>query len=189
MATNLLREYIRELLTESAIHPKIEKYIKIAKNEGMRVTIKDHGDGGVVYIENAESHYGALTWRAPTKMDGPCLGKMIVAQSEAHAGYGPLLYDIAIEYTGGLAPDRNTVSREARRVWQYYDKRSDVFKDQLDDMFNRLTPDEQDNCDSISVMDDDDRSSYEDSALSKAYRKAGTPVIDKLKEMGLIDIK
>ena len=38
-------------------------------------------------------------------------------------------------------------------------------------------------------MDDDDRSSYEDSALSKAYRKAGTPVIDKLKEMGLIDIK
>ena len=56
-------------------------------------------------------------------------------------------------------------------------------------MFNRLTPDEQDNCDSISVMDDDDARSHEDSALSKAYRKAGTPVIDKLKEMGMIDIK
>jgi len=190
MATNLLREYIRELLTESAIHPKIAKYIKIAKNEGMRVTIKDHGDGGVVYIENAESYYGSLTWRPPTKRDGPCLGKMIVSQSEAQVGYGPLLYDIAIEYTGGLAPDRNTVSREARRVWQYYDeKRPDIFKDQLDDMFNRLTPDEQDNCDSISVMDDDDARSHEDSALSKAYRKAGTPVIDKLKEMGMIDIK
>ena len=186
----LLREYIRELLTESTIHRSIEKYIKIAKNEGMWITIKDHGDEGVVYIQNREMHYGSVTWRAPTKRDGPCLGKMIIVQTEAQAGYGPLLYDIAIEYTGGLAPDRNTVSLEARRVWQYYDeKRPDIFKDQLDDMFNKLTPDEQDNCDSISVMDDDDARSHEDSALSKAYRKAGTPVIDKLKEMGLIDIK
>ena len=186
----LLREYIRELLNESAIHRSIEKYIKIAKNEGMWITLKDHGDEGVVYIQNREMHYGSVTWRAPTKRDGPCLGKMIVVQSEAQAGYGPLLYDIAIEYTGGLAPDRNTVSIYARRVWQYYDeRRPDVFKDQLDDMFNRLTPEEQDNCDSISVMDDDDALSHEDSALSKAYRKAGTPVIDKLKEMGMIDIR
>ncbi len=186
----ILREYIRELLTESVIHPSIEKYIKIAKNEGMWITLEGSSNGGVVYIQNDESHYGAVTWRAPTKMDGPCLGKAIIVQSEAHAGYGPLLYDIAIEASGGLAPDRNTVSLEARRVWQYYDnRRPDVFKDQLDDMFNRLTPEEQDNCDSISVMDDDDARSHEDSALSKAYRKAGTPVIDKLKEMGMIDIK
>ena len=186
----LLREYIRELLTESAIHPKIEKYIKIAKNEGMWITIKDHGNGGVVYIQNREMHYGSLTWRPPTKRDGPCLGKMIVSQSEAHAGYGPLLYDIAIEYTGGLAPDRGSVSLEARRVWQYYDeRRPDVFKDQLDDLFNRLTPEEEDNCYDMSVMDDDDALGHERSALSRAYRKAGTPVIDKLKEMGMIDIK
>jgi hypothetical protein len=186
----ILREYIRELLTESAIHPSIEKYIKIAKNEGMWITLEGSSNGGVVYIQNREMHYGAVTWRAPTKRDGPCLGKAIIVQSEAHAGYGPLLYDIAIEASGGLAPDRNTVSLEARRVWQYYDnRRPDVVKDQLDDMFNRLTPEEQDNCDSISVMDDDDARSHEDSALSKAYRKAGTPVIDKLKEMGMIDIK
>ena len=56
-------------------------------------------------------------------------------------------------------------------------------------MFNRLTPEEQDNCDSISVMDDDDARWHEDSALSKAYRKNGTPVIDKLEKMGMIDIK
>ena len=41
----------------------------------------------------------------------------------------------------------------------------------------------------MSVMDDDDALGHERSALSRAYRKAGTPVIDKLKEMGMIDIK
>ena len=60
----LLREYIRELLTESAIHPKIEKYIKIAKNEGMWITIKDHGDGGVVYIQNS-----CLLYTSPSPRD------------------------------------------------------------------------------------------------------------------------
>ena len=187
----LLREYIRELLKESAIHQSIEKYIKIAKNEGMWITLKDHGNGGVVYIQNREMHYGSVSWRQPNAtMHGPCLGGMIITQAEAQGGYGPLLYDIAIEYSGGLIPDRLSVSREARRVWQYYDnRRPDVFKTQLDDMFNRLTPEEQDNCEDESAMDDDDALKYEDSSLSRMYRKAGTPVIDKLYEMGLIDIK
>ncbi len=188
---NLLREYIRELLNESVIHRSIEKYIKIAKNEGMWITLKDHGNGGVVYIRNNEMHYGSVSWREPNAViHGPCLGGMIITQTEAQGGYGPLLYDIAIEASGGLIPDRLSVSREARAVWQYYDnRRPDVFKTQLDDMFNRLTPDEQDNCESESVMDDDDALKHEDSSLSRMYRKAGTPVIDKLKEMGLIDIK
>ena len=77
----LLREYIRELLNESAIHRSIEKYIRIAKNEGMWITLKDNGGEGVVYIQNREMHYGSVTWRAPTKRDGPCLGKMIIVQT------------------------------------------------------------------------------------------------------------
>ena len=89
-----------------------------------------------------------------------------------------------------MAPDRGTVSSEARRVWQYYDeRRPDVFKDQLDNMFNKLTPEEQDNCEDESVMADDDALGHTSSSLSRVYRKAGTPVIDKLKEMGMIDIK
>lgn len=44
-------------------------------------------------------------------------------------GYGPLLYDIALELAGqrGLTSDKFQVSKEAARVWEYYYKnREDV---------------------------------------------------------------
>lgn len=58
-------------------------------------------------------------------------GLFMVEQSEADSGWGPLLYDKALEYATqqgkGLISDRTSVTPEAQRVWEYYHQhRSDV---------------------------------------------------------------
>jgi len=58
-------------------------------------------------------------------------GLYSVLESEASSGWGPLLYDIALEYATrhgkGLIADRDNVSSDATAVWDYYLKnRSDV---------------------------------------------------------------
>ena len=65
------------------------------------------------------------------------------------SGWGPLLYDVAIEVAGarGLTADRESLSQDAYDVWLYYmNSRPDVQKIQLDTLDNELTPDDADNC-------------------------------------------
>jgi len=81
----------------------------------------------------------------------PCGGAWMVTWAAAEDGWGPLLYDVAIEWAswkaGGLIPDRRTVSKAARKVWKYYlSNRADVQSHQLDDENNTLTPQDDDNC-------------------------------------------
>jgi hypothetical protein len=56
--------------------------------------------------------------------------------SPTKKGWGPLLYDVAIDYASlqgsGLMSDRTSVSDSARGVWEKYSKRSDVEKYQMD---------------------------------------------------------
>ena len=112
---------------------------------------------GIVAIEKAEGH------NMPGRHGvGNCDGAWIVAGSEADAGWGPLLYDVAIEWAtlngNGLTPDRYEVSAAARRVWDYYlNNRSDVKNSQLDDMQNTLTEPEEDNCNQYSAGRDADK--------------------------------
>jgi len=54
-----------------------------------------------------------------------------VLSSLADDGYGPLLYEIAMEYAVqqgaiGLAPDRNIVSYQAEEVWEKFLNRDDI---------------------------------------------------------------
>jgi hypothetical protein len=95
-----------------------------------------------------------------------------VAAVTADKGYGPLLYDLAMEtvlLVGGigLMPDRIDVSPEARNVWKkYFEERSDVIHKPLpEDLFagTRLK----------------DRQEY----LRYYYYKTSTPVLDKLKSI------
>ena len=64
--------------------------------------------------------------------DNRCIaGVFEVKGSEVRGGYGPTLYDIAIEWATlnglGLVADRNSVSIEAERVWEkYFKARPDV---------------------------------------------------------------
>ena len=108
---------------------------------------------------------------------------MMVSHSQADQGWGPLLYDLAIELAteraGGLIADRSSVSREARDVWNYYmNNRSDVEGVQLDDQRNTLTPEDEDNCDQDVATSDEQGmrmpKNWKDDALSKRWTKTPT---------------
>ena len=82
---------------------------------------------------------------------GECSGALMVWGSSAAHGWGPMLYDVAMElatiHGGGLMSDRDSVSGSARKVWDYYAaNRGDVTGIQMDDLENTLTPEEEDNC-------------------------------------------
>ena len=105
--------------------------------------------------------------------EGPCDGAWVILEAEASKGWGPLLYDVAIEWATenggqGLTPDRTSVSKQALAVWDFYLKnRSDVNHNQLDDLKNKLTPTKQDNCNQVAAGDE-----WQNSSLSKRYTKA-----------------
>ena len=122
----------------------------------------------------------------------------MISWSGATSGYGPMLYDLAMEWAtangGGLIADRSTVSDEARAVWDYYlNNRSDIEIVQLDDPNNELTDVEEDNCDQEIAggqnylypkpperVDPD----WPKSALSKMYRKTSDSMTKELKALG-----
>lgn len=76
-------------------------------------------------------------------------------EDERADGFGPMMYDMAMEYTTKvlgkwLTADRSTCSEDAQKVWQFYlDNRiGDGIKSlQLDDRMNIMTPGEEDNID------------------------------------------
>ena len=193
---NLLRKYIRELLTENrggTVHPKIYTMISRADEKGYKVAARNNEV--VLYDKDPTVYQGAVKpiaivqW-TDNKMYGPCLNASIVSHSKAIGSYGPLLYDLAIEMTGGLTPDRTTVSDAARDVWDYYNwGRPDVKKEQLDDLENKLTPEEKDNCEQLSSSEDSAIGSprnWDESVLSKRYSKQGRPVYNELRSRGMI---
>ena len=199
----LLREYIRELLTESAIDPKIMSMIDRAEEAGFRAMIRpgytavydpaiDVSNRPPGYVGFANRVAGVSWNHIKTGEYGfPCSGARPVSVSGSKDfGMGPLAYDLAIEASGGLMSDRGSVSAEAQAVWNYYmNKRSDVEAVQLDNEDNALTPEDEDNCyqdiarSTITGMYD----TWQDSALSKMYRKSGTPVIDELRRRNMLD--
>jgi hypothetical protein len=105
---------------------------------------------------------------------GECSDALMVWGSSAAHGWGPMLYDVAMELAtiqaGGLMSDRVSVSFAARDVWQYYmANRGDVTGIQMDNEWNKLTPTERDNC--VQARAVDDEGSWVDSPLSKRYTK------------------
>lgn len=125
------------------------------------------------------------------KLDGQCLGAMVVQNTyKTTHGWGPLLYDIAIEWASlqsvGLMPDRNDVTSEAAAVWNYYlNNRAELTIHQLDNPEDELTPGvPEDNCaqDSAEEWAEIHGTSWEKSPLSKVYSKK-PDTIEKLKNL------
>jgi len=116
--------------------------------------------------------------------EGSCDGAWVVLEAEASEGWGPLLYDVAIEWATinggqGLTPDRTSVSAEALAVWDVYLKnRSDVNNNQLDNLKNKLTSTKQDNCNQKAAGDE-----WQNSSLSKRYTKK-PDTLQKLRDDG-----
>ena len=196
---NLLREYIRELLKEAAMGVDAlvanDVYITIDK-EGLTDFNVFYSDAkGNPKDARVSDVHGEVTIMRPDDGTGPCGGALNVVYSEAASGWGPMLYDVAMEVAsevgGGLTPDRSSVSDSAQNVWNYYfGNRGDVQSHQLDltdtDITNaakflkppvtlqKLTPDiEEDDCKQIKSVRAH-REEWDQSSLSKRYTKAPT---------------
>ena len=189
----LLREYIRALLTEAAKGPA-------DLPEDTVVHIREMGgETQIMYArpvkqqedrpayERSENPRGMIQIFGPELTDdGPCGDAWQIGGSAATRGWGPMLYDVAMEYAtqngGGLISDRQAVSPSARNVWDYYmSNRGDVTGIQLDDKQNTLTPEEEDNCmQSVAMKGVNPKSGgpmnveWQDSPLSKRYTKPPT---------------
>ena len=175
----LLREYIKEtLLTEGAKGVEDlpeDTYVMIWKT-GPEININFSDANGNIYKAPIK---GVVTIQ-PIESNkwGNCSGAMNVKWASAESGYGPLLYDVAIEYAtlngNGLTADRMAVSPDAVSVWQYYlDLRSDVTAHQLDSLEGELTPDNKaDDCSqdivAAKIKHGDDWAQH---PLSKRYTK------------------
>ena len=210
---NLLREYIRELLTESVDSKMMELIDRLEKNGWKIKLMKDRAilfNPAGLGKPDVKVNQGTIGWATPDEVEqenyGWCHSANMVQSSYAAGGFGPILYDVAIEASGdaGLIPDRHSVSTAATGVWNYYMRnRSDVQVKQLDNKENKLTPRDYDNCDqrvslkdvgaglggTNSFLDDTEEDNYEkwpESSLSKVYYKYGTPVIDELERRGLL---
>ena len=113
-----------------------------------------------------------------------CDGAYYVILSKAAEGWGPLLYDVAIEVAtikgSGLVSDRTSVSLDAQEVWEkYMNSRPDVKKFQCDDQYNTLTPDSKDNIDMEIIGAEDYLYSSENlvsNPLGKRYSKTPTTI-------------
>jgi hypothetical protein len=148
------------------------------------------------YVVKLEDTQGVTSYRPSNTVDNeiegyidivprstkwtPCDNAWEVVFSKATPGWGPLLYDLAMEYAtengGGLMSDRNSVSPSAKKVWDYYMiNRKDVTVIQMDDEIDSLTPGRQDNCDQeIAGWEDrlgDPGNEWRESPLSKRYTK------------------
>ena len=151
-----------------------------------------NSEGRQIKFENNSKPYGSISMDLEVQMaeDFPCLGALMIAYSDASRGWGPLLYDVAIEVAtlkaGGLVCDRSIVSQDAYNVWdKYNNQRSDVEKLQLDDEVGSRTPDPNDDCLQNISYEYEEKTGipWHESPLSKLYRKP--PVtIDALKKAG-----
>ena len=182
-----LRQYIRQVLLTEAMKTPADLPDDIV------VVIKDDGPAASIYygVANNPSEYASLNRSTMGAIDiyslkghpsyGNCGDAWMVGGSGAQEGFGPMLYDVAIEWAtqngGGLISDRSSVSDDAQAVWSYYERnRDDVTAHQLDDLENTLTPEDEDNCDqeigraTITGM----YNTWQDSQLSKRYTKPPT---------------
>ena len=112
---------------------------------------------------------GSITFhKSKADSDGECSDAFLIDSTYATTkGWGPLLYDVAMEVAtvlgGGLTSSRGLVSSHAKPIWDYYlNKRSDVEVNQLDIEkrqadrwgFKQLTPTKpEDDCKQKSAVE------------------------------------
>ena len=148
----LLRQIIRRIILQEGMKTVEDMYNK-------KVKIWQRKDGLVIFkvLSLGEWAYDLGELHIKKASNEMCSGAYEVKKSYAEEGWGPFLYDIAIEWTGndGLMCDRNSVSPEAMNVWNtYLESRTDIEAIDLD-YVNRpfLTPDDvSDDCPQNSFL-------------------------------------
>lgn len=166
------------------IKENIDEAMKTEPPEGYYVDINISGDERVIRIRIKSKAAGRPKYAGMMNIDrgimvpaaGDHEGGLVweVSNVEADHGYGPMLYDLAMEMVllvggVGLMPDRRAVSPDARAVWEKYYSRGDIDKEPLpEDMFD------------FSEMRN--RPDY----MRYYYSKSGTPIMNSLKARGLL---
>jgi hypothetical protein len=188
---SMVRKYIRLLLTEAATSPK-----DLPPN--MKIVIERRGNGAIIYYRDQTRPRmiaGRIEIRPLVPGEaGDCDGAWKVSWADTPKGWGPLLYDVAMEYATihgkGLMPDRDAVSGPAENVWNYYltNRKNDVISHQLDNLDDVLTPGvEVDNCDQgVAKARTKGSMGWVDSPLSKKYTKIPT-TIELLRSIGKLE--
>jgi len=199
---NLLRKYIRTLLTESARQPKDlpeDVMVVIEERTGYVTVYYAYDVPGDLNGRRTRRDNSGIVWGEVTIANiqgrgdvGPCDMAWKLSGSEAQRGWGPLLYDVAMEVAtikgNGLMADRDSVSPSAHKVWDHYlNSRGDVMDHQLDNFSDELTPTIQvDNCNQEVSERDEFVYPWHESPLSKRYTKK--PIqIEKLRAMGKLE--
>tara|TARA_Y100000296_G_scaffold86935_1_gene128745 strand:- start:2405 stop:3103 length:699 start_codon:yes stop_codon:yes gene_type:complete len=136
--------------------------------------------------------------------DGQCYNGWVIVVSEAMKGWGPLLYEVALEWASengtGLMSDRTIVSNDALVVWGKYAQRLDVDRKQMDvvhgiqgkeynDDVEQLTPNYYfDDCDQRKAIFRGGKSHWDKTPISKIYSKDIPEVMRILKAEGRLII-
>jgi len=218
----LLTEW-RKFLAEGT-DPRIQKQINmlLALPKGIGI-VGDSEDSFGMSFKYAELHengydtlgddgndegipYGSVDiMETESDAEGPCFGGFTVIGSSAAKGWGPLLYEVAIEWAsqegGGLTADRFSVSDNAQAVWDKYGKRGDVSGNQMDVSHNpegagarlnktvpQLTPDdESDDCDQARAISKHGPDWHKD-PTTRMYKKDNPEVMQALKAAGRLFI-
>jgi hypothetical protein len=147
--------------------------------------------------EMAQSGGGVvgLDYESQLADEFPCLNAMMISFSAVETGWGPLLYDIAMEVAtllgGGLVSDRTIVSDFAYGVWDKYENnRSDVEVVQLDNEQDSFKNGKQDDClqNSSRKWSKKLNKDWDETSISKMFKKEPTTLI-ALRDQGKLIIQ
>jgi len=128
--------------------------------------------GDMDRMERGIAIYGVLSIQLGR--DFPYEGNYIVESIRAADGYGPLLYDVALETVGkaGLKPDTKTISDDAAAVWKFYDT-------QRDDVQGEMLVFDIDQYDTVMPADRAEKPE-ENEYLAQVYRKKNKNTTEEL---------
>ena len=180
-------EFVRRTREKDSIR-LVVPWSRHRPGEGGREAVSTGIPHGHVIVESPDEE-SRLRWGEP-----PCLNGFSIASAKATRGWGPLLYEVALEWASqegraGLMADRRGVSDYAVAVWDKYLVRGDVDKKQLDidaqgaEQFNtqQLTPDDpEDDCSQRSAVRRGGPDGWQDTSVSKLYNKPNTEVMSAL---------
>lgn len=156
-----LRKLIQKIILESAASNA--KGVQDIVRENLRVEVWGRKRGVSIYMldENDNQVFRLNVVSRTGNPDVFMVGAAYVEDSKAD-GFGPLMYDIAMEWTTKvfgkwLTADRGTCEPDAQRVWQFY-KDNRIGQDgitaiPLDNHRNVVSPQDDDNVDTMMADD------------------------------------